>query len=385
MKVPCNKLKTLLLAIMLLATQNAFASPRGSAMDEVPIEKRVQQMNSPVTPKYTTTVEEHIRSYVSYGKKDAEYMLGRSEQYFPIFEFYLERYNLPEGLKYLPVIESNLRPQVVSKAGAAGLWQIMHGTAGELGLHVNHQIDERRDPYKSTEAAVRYLSDLFEKYNNWELALAAYNCGPGNVNKAIKMARSRNFWKIRSFLPAETQNYIPRFIAANYIGEYFDHHQLEPVQLEYDLLFTQSIRIYSHASLKKIASVSRVPLATIERLNPAYKRGYIPASSKGNYLVLPELGMEAMRDYLRWSGNRTIQSDVAMIRHHQANAEGKVPVTISVESGFYSIEKLADLYNCTQEQIMAWNGLQSPQLYPNQELIFFLPESQNAAMLRPGA
>jgi membrane-bound lytic murein transglycosylase D len=311
---------------------------------------------------------------LTYGYKQSEKMLGRSVMYFPIFEHYLKQYNLPVELKYLPMIESALRPNAVSGAGATGLWQFMSPTATELGLRNDHLVDERRDPYKATEAAVKYLAGLYERFGDWELALSAYNCGPGNVWKAVKLGGTRNYWKIREFLPQETQDYLPRFIAASYLGEYYTLHHLVPSMPEYDLQFTKTIKVYSAVPVKKIAAAANISESVIYKLNPAYTKGVIPFNENGNYLVLPELGMIAFKDYLK-SSNDPIQTDLALFApEFTPKGEDIVAVNITVKPG-QTLVDLALAYECTASDIREWNGLTSNDTYYMQELRLFVPKA----------
>jgi membrane-bound lytic murein transglycosylase D len=340
-----------------------------STFDESAIQTRLTRLTIPVTAKYTTTVKDHIFRYVTYGRRDAEKMLARRDLYFPVFEYYLNQYQLPEELKYLPIVESNLLPHASSSAGAAGLWQLMPSTAKHLGLRINWQMDERKDVYKSTEAAVSYLAELFQEFKSWELALAAYNCGPGNVRKAIRNSGSRDYWKLRPYLPSETQKYIPRFIAASYIAEYYTQHDLLPERVDYELQFTRTIKVYSQVNLKKIATLAEVPLQTIRKLNPAYVHGYIPANSQGNYLILPAMGMMAFKDKLRWSGNQSIKTDLPELASKKANLPG--PTVVMVEKGD-SLDHLSNMYGCSPNLISSWNGLATKNLYYRQELLLYL-------------
>ena len=191
---------------------------------------RLSRLPNVIEMPYNEVVRKFIDHYCTRLRRSVSYMLGASNFYTPIFEEALESYQLPLELKYLPVIESALNPQAVSKAGAVGLWQFMITTGKRYGLEINSLIDERKDPIKSSYAAARYLRDLYNIYNDWPLAIAAYNCGPGNVNKAIKRAGdSKDYWEIYPFLPQETRGYVPAFIAANYVMNYYCEHNICPV------------------------------------------------------------------------------------------------------------------------------------------------------------
>ena len=219
---------------LLFVFQGFASSP--ATFEETEVARRVELMNSEVVqPRYDVVVRSYLRTYLVNHRAKAQKILGRSVLYFPVFEDFLRRNNLPLDLKYLPIVESALEPKATSRVGAAGLWQFMPSTGRMYGLQVDDMVDERRDPLKSTEAAVVHLQDLFEKFENWELAIAAYNSGSGRVSRAVKRARSTSYWKIRGYLPRETANYVPAFIAASYLVRYFEEHGLEQEYPSLDL------------------------------------------------------------------------------------------------------------------------------------------------------
>lgn len=374
----------LALALTAIAVSKSTAAEKHShstafveAIDETLLQTRLRALELPVSIRFTPSVQSFISEFTTNGRKGSEAMLGRTVLYFPAFEFYLNLYGLPSQLKYLPMVESNLSPNVVSEAGAAGLWQLMTTTAQQYGLHVNTYVDERHDPTRSTEAAVRYLADLFKQFGTWELALAAYNCGPGNVQKAIRSGGSKDFWQIREFLPAQTQVYVPRFIAAAYLAEYYSKHGLQPAFPEYDLRFSRTIKVFSQLPLSKLASITGVSISVIRKLNPAFRQGIIPASTRGHYLTLPELGIMAFQDYLRWSGNDVIKTDLVSAQQKES-LDAKGGTTVLVEAGD-SIESIAGKHGCTKYEIMEWNRLQGENLYFRQELILFVTSANSTA------
>lgn len=370
----------LLLALPAIAVTNSAAEKTHSNQsvffaDETLLQTRLNALELPVSIRLTPSVENFVSEFTTTGKKGSEAMLGRSALYFSIFEYYLNLYGLPSQLKYLAMVESNLSPSAVSDAGAAGLWQLMTTTAQQYGLHVNSYVDERRDPYRSTEAAVRYLADLYKQFGSWELALSAYNCGPGNVQKAIRSGGSKDYWTIREFLPAQTQVYVPRFIAAAYLAEYYTQHGLQPDFPEYDLRFTRTIKVFSQLPLNKVASITGISINVIRKLNPAFCQGIIPASNNGHFLTLPELGIMAFQDYLRWSGNNSIQTDLVSVMHQETlNAKGGT--TVMVDAGD-SLESIAIRHGVTKYEIMEWNQLQDENLYYRQELVLFISSANS--------
>lgn len=249
---------------------------------------RLVKMPTVMEMAYNEVVRKYIDTYVEGKMREkVSYMLGAANFYIPIFEEALEAYGLPLELKYLPIIESALNPSAVSRAGAAGLWQFMTSTAKIYGLTVNSLVDERRDPIKSTWAAARYLKDLYDIYKDWNLVIAAYNCGPGNVNKAIKRTEGKaDYWEIYYNLPKETRGYVPAFIAANYVMTYYCDHNICPMQTDLSMT-TDTIHVNKQLHFKQIAEVCDIPMDEIRDLNPQYRRDIIPGNSQECILRLP--------------------------------------------------------------------------------------------------
>ncbi len=233
---------------------------------------------------------EHVRKcidfYTSQKRRQVSYMLAMGQYYMPIFEDQLLANKLPDELKYLPIIESALNPTAYSRAGAGGLWQLMVSTGRIYGLEINSLIDERMDPYKASVAAARYLKDLFRIYGDWNLVIAAYNCGPGNVNKAIRRSGGkRDYWQIYPYLPNETRNYVPIFIAANYVMNYYKQHNLNvaPVCLP----MSDTIMVKEKVHLIQIADLMNLPIAELRTLNPQYRQDIVPGNYKPCAIRLP--------------------------------------------------------------------------------------------------
>ena len=252
--------------------------------------KRLSAMPTVIEMPYNQVVRSYIDRYVTRNRTLVEEMLGMSLYYMPIFEQALEQEGLPLELKYLPVIESALNPNAVSHAGAAGLWQFMVSTGKGMGLEVNSLVDERRDPYRSSEAAAKYLKSLFNIYNDWSLALAAYNCGPGNVNKALARAgnseKKLDFWDIYYYLPRETRGYVPAFIAANYVMTYFKRHNIS-ASLAKKPLITDTVSVNRYVNFNQISGVLNIPIEEIRVLNPQFRRDVIPGNNHAYTLTLP--------------------------------------------------------------------------------------------------
>ena len=274
----------------------ATSRARISVSDQV-LEQRIQSMKSFVDLKITPEVKKHVKEYTYNYPYGSEVILGRVNRYFPLIEDKIREKNLPDELKYLCIIESALKPNARSRVGATGMWQFMRATARMYGLKMNNMVDERKDPYQSTEAALNYLSDLYEKFNDWTLALAAYNCGPGNVAKAIRRANSRDSWEIRPYLPRETRDYLPRFIAASYLMHYYHMHNLQPRHPNEELKYTSSAKIYEGISFKEISNKTGVSLSTIKVLNPAYIRNFIPENEGRYFLTLPQSEMNELVNF----------------------------------------------------------------------------------------
>ena len=261
---------------------------------EQQIIERLSSLPTVIEMPYNSVVRSYIDLYTQRRRQLVENMLGLSLYYMPIFEQALDRHGLPMELKYLPIIESALNPTAVSRVGATGLWQFMLVTANGLGLEVNSLVDQRRDPYASSEAAAIYLKELYDMFGDWSLAIAAYNCGPGNINKALRRAGGgkKDFWEIYPLLPAQTRGYFPAFIAANYVMNYYDKHNISPA-LARKPIVTDSIHINKRVNFNQIADVLSISVDELRALNPQYRKDIIPGNIKPSPLVLPSLQVYA--------------------------------------------------------------------------------------------
>ena len=248
---------------------------------------RLKRLPTIIEMPYNDVVQKFIDRYSGKLRRSVSYMLGASNFYMPVFEEALEAYNLPLELKYLPVIESALNPTAVSRVGATGLWQFMIGTGKRYGLEVNSLIDERRDPVKASYAAAHYLSDLYKIFDDWSLVIAAYNCGPDKVNKAIHRAKgSADYWNIYPYLPKETRGYVPAFIAANYIMNYYCDHNICPMVTELPLK-TDTVVVNKDLHLEQIAQVLNIDIQHLRNLNPQYRRDIVNGLNKPMTVRLP--------------------------------------------------------------------------------------------------
>ena len=255
---------------------------------EVYIE-RLRRLPSVIELPYNEVVQKFIDRYSGRLRHSVSYMLGASNFYMPIFEEALETYGLPLELKYLPVIESALNPTAVSRVGATGLWQFMLATGKRYGLEVNSLVDDRRDPIKSSYAAANYLKDLYKVFGDWNLVIAAYNCGPDQINKAIHRAKgSKDYWQIYPYLPKETRGYVPAFIAANYIMTYYCEHNICPMTTRLPAK-TDTIMVDRNVHLEQIAAVCNIDIEQLRALNPSYRRDIAPGATKLSAIRLPQI------------------------------------------------------------------------------------------------
>lgn len=339
--------------------------------------KKLHNLPSEMELSFNSVVKNYIEMYAVRKREQVSYMLALGDYYFPMFEQALDRHGLPLELKYLPVIESALNPVAVSRVGATGLWQFMLRTGKGYGLEVNSLVDERRDPYKSTDAAVRYLKDLYAIYGDWNLVIAAYNCGPGNVNKAIaRSGGKRDYWEIYYRLPRETRGYVPAFIAANYIMNYYADHNICPAHSSSLTAALDTVQVNERIHLEQIAGVLDIPLGELQRLNPQFKRDVIPGDFRAHALVLPTEKMYAFID----KNDTIINYDKERYFTHRANTDGFLDGSVSSVSGnttnvYYRVKKgdnlstIARRHGTTVDLIKSWNGLSSNRLNIGKQLI----------------
>lgn len=284
---------TIKIVIVCFLTFGLLGSAFSISPTKAEIRKRVENLNTIIEIRVTDEVQDQVITLIEKRKRDAETILGRTSLYFPMIENALREKNLPDELKYIAVIESSLMPDVESHQGAAGIWQFMRGTAEIYGLKISKHVDERKDLIKSTDKALNYMKLLYEIYGDWTMALAAYNCGTGTLNKAIKKSGGKTrYWDIYEYLPRETRKYIPRFIAASYLMNYYYLHDLTPIEPSDDLKYIVSVRVFEKLDFKKLSKEFAIDLELIRYLNPMYRKDHIPENKNGDYtLTLPDLKM----------------------------------------------------------------------------------------------
>ena len=272
---------------------------------------RLKRLPNVMPMTYNSIVRKYIDQYTNRLRHSVSYMLGASNFYIPIFEDALLLHQIPLELKYLPVIESAFNPRARSRAGAGGLWQFMPATGKRYGLLINSLVDERCDPIKSSDAAARYLKDLYDIFGDWTLVIAAYNCGPGNINKAIHRAGGeRDYWKIYPYLPAETRGYVPAFIAANYVMNYYGEHNILPMRASI-LANTDTLLLNHDVKMEQIAKVCDIDIQQLKLLNPQYTTNLIPGYRQRSTLRMPQKQLLTFIDLQDSIYNSTTQ-DVAI-------------------------------------------------------------------------
>lgn len=332
---------------------------------------RLRALPTVVPMTYNSTVRSYIRMYVGVMSRRLDVMLTLSEYYFPMFEETLSRYGVPDELKYLTIIESALNPQATSPVGAAGLWQFMYATGKHYGLEVNSLVDDRRDPMLSTNAAARYLRSLYNLYHDWTLAIAAYNCGPGGVNKAItRSGGKRDFWEIYDFLPKETRGYVPAYIAATYIMNYYQDHGLRPSKIEIPV-HTDTIHMKDDALFCYIAKYSGMEVAELRTLNPQFRNDIVPVSSGRPAVYLPVNKIPLVIRYENAIVKDTRDSLTKKPAVVEKSSDSPTErVTYKVKKGD-SLGKIANKYGVTQAELKKWNKRSSNTVKVGETLVIY--------------
>lgn len=356
--------------------------------DDLVYEARLAKLNanSPFNLDYNSAVKSYIDMYANRKREVVSRMLGLARLYFPLFEETLDKYNLPLELKYLAIVESALNANAKSRSGAMGLWQFMYPTGKMYKLNVTSYVDERCDPYKSTIAACEYFKDLYAMFGDWQLVLAAYNGGPGTLNKAIRRSGGkRNYWELRPFLPVETRGYVPAFIAVNYVMNYTEEHNLFPVELKNTFLHVDTIHIKDQIRFDQISAVLNIPVEEIDFLNPAYKKNIIPYNENCYSLCLPADKIGSF-----------INNETAIINYLRSPdriLELTEPVYVSKEHVKYHtvrkgehLSSISKKYNCTVDDLKVWNNLKKVSLNKGQKLKIIhteqVPKTDNSFIVK---
>jgi membrane-bound lytic murein transglycosylase D len=369
-------------------------NPRGFSNDTIGIQyadtvyrDRISRINSIVHLQYNSIIRNHIDVYTVRQRDKFSAVLGLSDYYFPMIEDIFDSYGLPTELKYMAVIESALNPAVVNRrSGATGLWQFMYSTGRMYGLTINSLVDERRDPVRATHAAAKYIRDLYNIYNDWILVIAAYNCGPGNVNKAIKRSgNKKDYWDIYYRLPRETRGYIPQYVAAAYAVTYYGLHNITPLPIDMPVA-TDTIMVNKDIHLTQIAEVMGIPLGELRALNPQYKTGLVPGSSQSMSLNLP---LNHLGDFIDMNDTiRNYKSDIYLNRKTQiadpshsaylpADIKGKTKLVYTVQDGD-NLGYIATWYQVSLSDLRFWNNIYRNTIKVGQKLAIYVdpPKSE---------
>ncbi len=334
--------------------------------------ERIEKITTPINVAYNSNVQRYIDKYVKRGHRLAPKLLGMSHQYFSMFEEKLDAYDIPLELKYLSVIESALNPKAKSRVGATGLWQFMYKTGITMGLEINSYVDERMDPEKSTDAACRYLKLLHTTYNDWTLALAAYNAGPGRINSAMKRSGKSTYWEIYPYLPEETRNYVPGFIAMMYMFEYHEHHNFKPEKIDF-LEDIDTVMVRKQLHFAQLDSVLGIPVEETRELNPQYKLDIIPAKTKTYPLKMQRKYISRfmeLEDSI-YHFQDSVIFNLVKVTDPSGGYAAQIPsgqyITYTVKSGDI-LGSIAQRYGVTVSNLKNWNGLYSDRLRIGQKL-----------------
>lgn len=349
------------------------------------VEQRLATLDqSFVQHRFDPAVRSIIRRYVELSPDLGARVVGRSVAYFPLFDQLIAEAGLPAPVRYLAIAESALVLHANSRVGAGGLWQLMPATARELGLYVDDRVDERLDVHRSTQAAMRYIKQLYRSLGDWGLVLAAYNAGPGRVRGAMRKSRHKDYWSVRRFLPRETQLYVPAFIAATYLAEFYALHAIEPTLPSLDEQLITTLPVDQPLSFYRIAQVTGLSVDLIARLNPAYLQGYLPGYRRGHYLTVPRRVVPALTDYLQTYAGAQDEPPLAFkspfLPHRQVQQPADSDSTyrrqyLTIKSAT-NLAAIADSLRLSAQALAVWNTL-CPQgeLEYGQRLSYFRPRA----------
>jgi membrane-bound lytic murein transglycosylase D len=349
-------------------------------------ESRLSKINSIISLPFNNIIRNHIEVYTIRQREKFSAVLGLKDYYFPMIEDVFDSYGLPAEFKYMAVIESALNPNAVNRrSGATGMWQFMYSTGHMYGLTINSVVDERRDPVKSTHAAARFIRDLYSIYKDWVLVIAAYDCGPGNVNKAIKRSgNKKDYWEIYYRLPKETRGYIPQYIAAAYAVNYYPEHKIQPLPLNIPVA-TDTIMVNKDIHLAQISEVMGIPLGELQALNPQYRTGFVPGSSKPQILTLPMNHVsdfidlnDTIRQYKRdvYLSKATRIADPTRSSYVTADIKGKTKLIYTVKDGD-NIGFISEWYRTGLSDLRNWNNIYKNNIRVGQKLVVYVDPSKS--------
>tara|TARA_B110000459_G_scaffold42964_1_gene47092 strand:+ start:277 stop:1743 length:1467 start_codon:yes stop_codon:yes gene_type:complete len=351
------------------------------------LKKRLAILNAktPFNIEYNPALESAIKTRLKFRKRSTETLIQLSHYYFPMFEEVLDKHNLPLEIKYLAVVESSLKPRAKSRVGATGLWQFMFSTGKQYGLEVSSYVDERCDPLRSTNAAAHYLAALYKTFGDWDLALAAYNSGPGNVTKAIRRSGGhQNYWNIRPFLPKETAGYLPAFLATIYLFEYADTHGFNLDKKQIPILATDTIHVKQMISLGHVAELTETKIETLQFLNPSYKLDIIPVLENKNYslrLPLDKIGGFVQKENQIYAFAKAEFEALEKPLPQFFEIDSKI--TYKVKPGDY-LGKIARKFNVRVSKIKQWNSLRTNDLKIGQRLTIYSRNPTTDLVAKPG-
>ncbi len=344
---------------------------------------RIELLNkrTPIELEFNEHVKHYIDLFNSERREQFSKIVGLSKMYFPLYEEKLDKYDIPYELKYLSIVESALDPMAVSPSGAVGLWQFKINTGRMFDLNVDSYVDDRRDPIKSTEAACQYLNYLYRIFDDWQLAISAYNGGPGSIRNAIeKSGGKRNFWEIYPYLPEQTKKYLPAFVAVNYLMNHYKEHGIEEKLPEYTYYETDTVHINNPLTFYDVQKVLDLSIWQIRSLNPSYKRNFVPFSKSYRVMVLPKHLIRHFKDNLdiiysdesgRADGKKFSPDD---------EKKGLMKISHVVKNGEF-LHKIAIQYKCTIEDILAWNQITISRLRKGQKLILWVKPEVHESLL----
>lgn len=366
-------------------SEDVAATPTDVDYSELPTEvlkERLRKLNekTPFNVEYNPVLEQVIKSFLKNRRSSLERLMSLSDYYFPMFEQEMSNQKIPLEIKYLAIIESALNPKARSRVGATGLWQFMYATGKSYGLEVNNYVDERSDPIRSTKAAAKYLNELYKIFGDWDLALAAYNSGPGNVTKAIRRSNGKtNYWNLRPYLPRETAGYVPAFLATLYIFEYAKEHGFKPQKRANHLFQTDTIRVKQAIPFKDIAEITGMDVQDIQFFNPSYQLDVVPYVEGRNYAVrlpISEIGKfvsneQAIYNYLNEQKAQREQILPEVAKGEQYAGGKSTKKTIYTVKKGDNLGKIASRHGVSINNLKRWNRMKSNKVHVGQRLTIY--------------